>query len=1226
LDITDAIVRVSKLEFRGATGFDTILNNVARNTILLVDQNVEYVADKAWGLKLPNAWISEFEAYWASGASGNIDFNIYNNTTSGTNGYTISMDDTTITVKYDGGSALETVSLGSTLRNDTWRKIHILFERDMISLAIDGTPVLYFKDTLLRPRVYDEDSGYVVASGLSANRKVKNIRILNGDKWMTDNTSNIAFVHGNVGIGTTQAAYTLDVDGDIRATGNLLIEGLTTTVDTQNLSIEDAIVEIGRGNDGGTSGKDVGFLFTRNNGADTTNSNVALIYDESTDRLTFGYSDGSPTDSTLAINTSKSLDVVIPSGNLGVGTASPLSTVDISSTTGLILRNTAIKTAVDDRVGYIEFHNGSAVSGNMSSAIEACVNVGGVNNNTDLRFKTTFDYNNPLVERMRIDRAGNVGIGKTNPISRLDVSDLSNSKTTPTLTLNHNGVFDYASPNPSVWQSIDFTTEAGGTRTRQCGINLLNYSSAGSGQNGIADRMRTGLGFSVHNENGMVENALVINKDGNVGIGTDSPGYKLHVVGGPTKSDGFVLGTANNSYTPGCIYTDYNWGMLFRSAVSSPEIADFVFNSYAGTNMMVIKDGNVGIGTTNPTSSLQISAPIISGENAAVLTLHNTHNIYDRGRALIKAEHDGIESAGNKLTFWTRLDTAASYDGTAYVSERMCIKNDGSVGIGTDSPGHKLHVYGNAAGIDLGPVAAMGFVDGNISFCGIKVGQKVSSPFSRTALSVEDNGTTILHVDGWNRRVGIGTVSPGAPLAVVSTRNADTWAADKSQLDVLNDNGSGSTYGMSLAVSQTHGDGIIQTFNRSNGIAQYDLRLQPNAGNVGIGTTSPKSKLDVYQGAGTVFGGTTATLADSPGLTLSSSGSKWGIFINSNSDLIFVGKSGATGYYTGVAGFVVSGARDVRMNFTGQHRTFIKDIPFTRAEELEGLIVSADNNTYIKMSGGIEAGSNAITTNESLPVVSLSTKVNDKKCFGVISSSENPETREDAYGSFVTPYDKELGDTRVYINSVGEGAMWVVNTAGPLESGDYITTSNVAGYGQGQDDDVLHNYTVAKITMDCDFNPETQPLQIIKKELANVNYWVKTTVSNVSVEEYSNLAVDMRTSTTETYYSNEDGEIGVTEYSNLESNVQSTYTELTRTVYQKISKEELKTETEGYDIEIREELVNVLDEHGQLQWEDHPTETEKAYKIRYLDATGVQTDEANAVHIAAFVGVTYHCG
>ncbi len=63
-----------------------------------------------------------------------------------------------------------------------------------------------------------------------------------------------------------------------------------------------------------------------------------------------------------------------------------------------------------------------------------------------------------------------------------------------------------------------------------------------------------------------------------------------------------------------------------------------------------------------------------------------------------------------------------------------------------------------------------------------------------------------------------------------------------------------------------------------------------------------------------------------------------------------------------------------------------------------------------------------------------------------------------------------------------------------------------------------------------------------------------------------------------------------------------------------------------YVIEIRQELANVLDEHGQIQWEDHPTETEKAYKIRYLDANGVITDEANAVHTAAFVGCTYHCG
>jgi hypothetical protein len=284
-----------------------------------------------------------------------------------------------------------------------------------------------------------------------------------------------------------------------------------------------------------------------------------------------------------------------------------------------------------------------------------------------------------------------------------------------------------------------------------------------------------------------------------------------------------------------------------------------------------------------------------------------------------------------------------------------------------------------------------------------------------------------------------------------------------------------------------------------------------------------------------------------------------------------------------------------RLNFTGQHRTFIKDTPFTEAKNLEGLIVSSDQNKYIKMSGGIEAGSNAITTNESLPVVSLSTKVKDKKCFGVISASEDPETRTEQHGNFVSHQDKESGDTRVYINSVGEGAIWVTNINGPLESGDYITTSNVAGYGQKQDSEFLANYTVAKITMDCDFEPVTQPIQIIRKEMGDVNYWVKTTYENVTEEEYSNLTDENR--------------------------------RIVDDVYQKITKKESKTERGGWELGVRQELVNVLDEHGQIQWEDDPSgATEKAYKIRYLDADGVETDEANAVHTVAFVGCTYHCG
>ena len=58
----------------------------------------------------------------------------------------------------------------------------------------------------------------------------------------------------------------------------------------------------------------------------------------------------------------------------------------------------------------------------------------------------------------------------------------------------------------------------------------------------------------------------------------------------------------------------------------------------------------------------------------------------------------------------------------------------------------------------------------------------------------------------------------------------------------------------------------------------------------------------------------------------------------------------------------------------------------------------------------------------------------------------------------------------VLINSTGEGGIWICNKNGNLENGDYITTCEVSGYGVKQSDDILHSYTVAKITCDVDFS------------------------------------------------------------------------------------------------------------------------------------------------------------
>ena len=170
------------------------------------------------------------------------------------------------------------------------------------------------------------------------------------------------------------------------------------------------------------------------------------------------------------------------------------------------------------------------------------------------------------------------------------------------------------------------------------------------------------------------------------------------------------------------------------------------------------------------------------------------------------------------------------------------------------------------------------------------------------------------------------------------------------------------------------------------------------------------------------------------------------------------------------------------LSFTGQH------LCFPEGPIGPGLIVSANKNKFMNLNGPLTTGFDAIKSSESLPIVSLSNVVNDPTVFGVVDGVEKVgRERRQTRDGCVVKSDKELGDNRVIVNSLGEGAMWVVNTNGNLLSGDYITTSNISGYGHKQDDDILHSYTVAKITMDCDFSPEDIPIQVIKKDENGAN-------------------------------------------------------------------------------------------------------------------------------------------
>lgn len=100
-----------------------------------------------------------------------------------------------------------------------------------------------------------------------------------------------------------------------------------------------------------------------------------------------------------------------------------------------------------------------------------------------------------------------------------------------------------------------------------------------------------------------------------------------------------------------------------------------------------------------------------------------------------------------------------------------------------------------------------------------------------------------------------------------------------------------------------------------------------------------------------------------------------------------------------------------------------------------------------------EIDKDGISIEDAIPVVALSRKKKDKRVFGVFGAPKRSTNNKD----------------RLIVNSIGEGAICVSNTNGNIENGDYIQSSDLLGYGEKQNDDLLHNYTIGKATIDCNF-------------------------------------------------------------------------------------------------------------------------------------------------------------
>jgi hypothetical protein len=136
--------------------------------------------------------------------------------------------------------------------------------------------------------------------------------------------------------------------------------------------------------------------------------------------------------------------------------------------------------------------------------------------------------------------------------------------------------------------------------------------------------------------------------------------------------------------------------------------------------------------------------------------------------------------------------------------------------------------------------------------------------------------------------------------------------------------------------------------------------------------------------------------------------------------------------------------------------------PFTGAHEVKlsadfpenvtpGMIVSVTGETQVRQIDGRN-----ISFSSTLPTVQLSDTPDDSKVLGVLIS-ESPLIEEHWYIDELNERDR-FG----IVNALGDGRVWVTDINGDIEAGDYITTSLVAGYGQKQNDDLLHSYTLGK--------------------------------------------------------------------------------------------------------------------------------------------------------------------
>ncbi len=249
------------------------------------------------------------------------------------------------------------------------------------------------------------------------------------------------------------------------------------------------------------------------------------------------------------------------SQRVGIGTTSPSDHLHIKETGG---GDAVIK--VDNNAYYMRIDQNSVGSTQL------------------LTFKTGASLN----DRMRIDSSGNVGIGETSPITKLDVR-LDSSSTDLTA--------DYA---------MFINNQTGAVSGRHATIGFGTYNNGGLTNvfGAVAEGVgaQSGFAFLTHNGGALTEKVRIAN-DGDVGIGTTSPTTKLHLSDGTNTAviAKFTNDTTGNTINDGSSIGIDGDGDLLIYNVENKEIKFYTNDTQRA---VIDNGGNLGIGETNPTTKL----------------------------------------------------------------------------------------------------------------------------------------------------------------------------------------------------------------------------------------------------------------------------------------------------------------------------------------------------------------------------------------------------------------------------------------------------------------------------------------------------------------------------------------------------------------------------------------------------------------------------------------------